>query len=229
MDIKTTIDRLRSELTNRIGNAVSQSGGCIGIYYYNMGIRHKECPGEEATGELPAVEILSGTGVRTQTALLIELYIERNSPHVMCLVNDEAGNDTEVPLDRLTIESLGHIHGWLTKHEFLAEDTLWRCRRCGSSDVEEQVWIAVNTGEKRSTAQNRDEFYCSECDSHDRLTTEGELMDEIERWITKARSEDFGACPESAGERVAALPEPEKWNSLTTEGKIAVWSKHNNI
>ena len=219
MNIQYQLDRLRQELELRIASAVTACGGCIGVYYYNMGKRYKDCPSEDATGEFLAVNIKDRAGARTCNALLIELYTEPGNPMVMCLVNDEAGNDTELPTGQLTIESLEHLHSWLCRHEFIEEQPLWRCSCCGSSDVEERIWITVNTGEERSSAENRNEYYCNQCDCHDWPVTHNDLMRDIEKWYSEQSQEQ--------GQN--SLPNTDRWNTITDEEKIEIWSEHQKL
>ena len=38
------------------------------------------------------------------------------------------------------------------------------CKKCGSSDVEEQRWVKVNTGELTSSAEDTPLMWCCQCE-----------------------------------------------------------------
>lgn len=109
----------------------------------------------------------------------------------------------------------------------------WRCRNCGSIAVEEQVWCCVNTGETTCEAQDRDEFYCGDCDTHDWLIQESELMQDVIEpwWKIETTKEDMEAITGLNMNNYSPDNDYRPfydacnvfWDAKTIEEKINIW------
>ena len=48
----------------------------------------------------------------------------------------------------------------------LGDEELWVCSECGSLDIEEKMWVKVNTGEITDSGDERLNCYCNNCEEH---------------------------------------------------------------
>lgn len=48
----------------------------------------------------------------------------------------------------------------------LGEEELWVCSECGSLDIEEKMWVRVNTGEVTDSGDEGLNCYCNNCQKH---------------------------------------------------------------
>lgn len=108
----------------------------------------------------------------------------------------------------------------------------WRCGKCGSTAVQERVWRDVNT-EKIADAGNCDraDYYCNNCEGHNRLERESELLRRAADWwgetdfremerVTRYRQLDFD--PDEGWQAFVDACN-EWWNGKTTDEKISIY------
>lgn len=48
----------------------------------------------------------------------------------------------------------------------LGDEELWVCSECGSLDIEEKMWVRVNTGEITDCGDEGLNCYCNNCEEH---------------------------------------------------------------
>lgn len=48
----------------------------------------------------------------------------------------------------------------------LGDEELWVCSDCGSLDIEEKMWVIVNTGEITDSVDEGLNCYCNNCQKH---------------------------------------------------------------
>lgn len=53
------------------------------------------------------------------------------------------------------------------------------CEKCGSDNVEERIWVNVNTKEISGTCED-DEGYCNDCQLHVKIIPEDQFVEDDE-------------------------------------------------
>jgi len=227
MNILQKIDKLKDDLSQQITQAVIDQNMHINTLCAD---RDEHYGPKKHNGQL-LISPPPSAHIYTRNCPLTALSFNKSIGQITCTVPGKKGEIVQFPFSHLGLNSRIAIYDWLKAHAFLKPEDPWRCRECGSIAVEEQVWRDVNTEEATSTAQNRDEFYCANCDDHDWLIRESELMQEIGQWWDRAEAElweaicglsrvDFGT------EKQFTAACKEFWDQLTTQEKIDLWNEN---
>ena len=108
----------------------------------------------------------------------------------------------------------------------------WRCECCGSLNVQQRAWVNVNTAEVESFIDGgRSDYYCEDCEEHNRIERESELLRRAVGWwgnadfrvmerITRYRQLDFDP---DEGYQAFVDACNEWWNEKNTDEKIAIY------
>lgn len=225
------LDAIRQETLSLIRNAVTEHK-VIGTFYKNLGehYSHDQEPEEHDSSPIVVTHNTDfGTYGGYEAATAYELFTDERG-RLLCTLNGEAGEDFDEPLEHIQTEGLLCIVEWLVEHGFIADDP-WRCEKCGSLAVQEQIWVDTNTRAACSQVCNRDENYCCDCNENTYQIRESELLQNIDMWwhnqdfqqmerISGYRQDDFG--PED-GYQAFVDACNHWWNALSTEKKIGVW------
>lgn len=107
----------------------------------------------------------------------------------------------------------------------------WRCKECGSLNIQQKVWADANTGEITDwESVEDDDCRCLDCGANTEHVEEEELMQTIIKWWGEA---DFRALERITGYRQLDFdPEDgyqafvgacnEWWGNKTTDKKISI-------
>lgn len=70
---------------------------------------------------------------------------------------------------------------------------MFKCSKCNSTEVEELMWVNMNTGEESNEAETG-EFYCNSCESHTDVIWEdqdGDVFDNPQSSLEKKDSKEI--------------------------------------
>lgn len=106
----------------------------------------------------------------------------------------------------------------------------WRCEECGSEKVYWKIWFDPNLQEIISEADDKDDYWCDECQEHTYHVRESALMrDAVDPWWVDASVEDrehiTGIC--NADRAFHHLCDAW-WKARTNDAKIRIWRQENN-
>ena len=131
------------------------------------------------------------------------------------------------------LEVIGNIHdGPQPAQSVVGDNNPWRCEKCGSTDVQERVWKNVNTAEIVDGGNcDRADYYCNNCEGHNRLERESELLRRAIGWWEET---DFREMERITGYRQPDFDPDEGyqafvdtcnswWNGKTTDEKITIY------
>lgn len=137
--------------------------------------------------------------------------------------------------DKVGIKAVGKV---------LPDDNPWRCRHCGSTNVQHKAWVRTNNGNEYVNdawegKPAADDCWCLCCEGHHVIIPHKQFMEEVNNWFFNELEPDdpeviTGLCEidyPSPEAYEAALT--EFWNSQNDEMKIHCWKsltydKHNN-
>jgi hypothetical protein len=233
MKEKQQIDNIRRSLITKIGTAVEKQNGCIGTFYKNLGERHTDCQTEEEYGDSPIVVThnadISAYG-NYEAATLYDLSVDTSDGRLKCTLNGEAGEDWDEPVENIQTEGLLKIVEWLTEEGFIPKDDPYRCKKCGSLDVEVKVWVDSNTSNITDEENvERNDRYCNYCGEHTRQVQQSELMEEIDDWFANHLCPDDDEvisglnCGDFATVEEFEAACKGEWDARSVEEKIYIW------
>ena len=176
------LETIRDEALGLIRGTVAEHK-IIGTFYKNLGVHYDHGDEPEEYGSSPIVVTCNpsfGSYGGYEAATLYELFLDGQG-RPLCTLNGEAGEDFDEPIEHIQTEGLLCIVEWLVEYGFIADDP-WRCEACGSLSVQAHVWIDSNTKEVVLGAQNRDEYFCADCDTNTCQIRESELLRNIDEW-----------------------------------------------
>ncbi len=179
---KHRIASIRSAITNTIKEAVGSQNGSVGTYRRVCGIGKPEEHEYDITICIhnPAYpEAYAGyMGVT-----LHKLHISNDGLLVCTLGDDSHYDDWDEPIENVQTEGLIKIVEWLVGNGILPGEETWRCKKCGSTAVQEKAWVCTNTGEVESIINGgRDDYYCPDCETHGYFIQENELLTKANEW-----------------------------------------------
>lgn len=182
------LEAIRDEALGLIRGTVAEHK-IIGTFYKNLGVHYDHGYEPEEYGSSPIVVTCNpsfGSYGGYEAATLYELFLDGQG-RPLCTLNGEAGEDFDEPIEHIQTEGLLCIVEWLVEYGFIADDP-WRCEACGSLSVQAHVWIDSNTKEVVLGAQNRDEYFCADCDTNTCQIRESELLRNIDEWWRRLES-----------------------------------------
>lgn len=205
------IAKVRESMIYSIKEAVKKANGCIGTFYANVGEHHRDANTDESDWDsagtyFDVLYVSASIYNKSEVDVILEDIYFNEVEQLLCTI-DQGEKDCDIPIEDVDTESLKHIVIWLKEQSFLPdeEESELVCEECGSLNVQEKVWVAVNEDNAyvEGCSEDDDDRYCKECHEHVDFCTRKEFEERIDDWwknvtdaqkesITHLRQSDFG-------------------------------------
>ncbi len=222
---------VHARLTERVTTIVKENGGHIDSHFMD----------DYAVTEYPPIVVFKDSNGYNryggyEAAHLVSIFLRRDE--LFCTLNGEAGENFEQPVTSIQIEGLLEILKWFHESgiQIVDEEEILVCNECGSTDVQEQAWVEVNTKVYVGfNGDDRDDRWCEECEEHNRLCSMKEFSEKMQEWwgstdfkqmerITDFRQFDFS--PEDGCQGFVDACN-NWWNDRTYDEKRIIWKENN--
>lgn len=196
------IAKVRDSMISSIKEAVKKANGCIGTFYANVGEHHRDANTNESDWDsvgtyFDVLYVSASICNKSEVDEILEDIYFNEAEQLLCTI-DQGEKDCDIPIEDVDTESLKRIVIWLKEQSFLPDEDESElvCEECGSLNVQEKAWVAVNEDNAyvEGCSEDDDDRYCEECQEHVDFCTRKEFEEEMdERWknATNAQKENI--------------------------------------